>query len=93
VNQKEANSILAGQVQELKKLTYAELYVWVSQRKVETLAVSGPSGIEYQIERQAMWDNKHRGDIRVFVSVDDGGWVSGLLPRCESFIVSPGESS
>jgi hypothetical protein len=61
VNQDEANEILAGQVRQLKKLPYAEFYAWASQRKVETLAVIGPSGIEYQIERQAMWTTSTEG--------------------------------
>jgi hypothetical protein len=88
VNQKEAKEILANRVRELKQLPYATFRSWVILKKVETPVASGPSGTEYQIEIQAMWDSKRRGDIRVFVSVDDGGLVSSLLPLCDSFIIS-----
>jgi hypothetical protein len=88
VNQGEAKEILAGRVQQLKKLPYAEFRSWVIEKKIETPLANGPSGTEYQLEIQAMWDGKRGGDIRVFVSVDDGGLVSSLLPLCDSFIVS-----
>jgi hypothetical protein len=80
VNQEEAEEILANRVRQLKKLPYAEFRSWVIEKKTETPLMKGPSGTEYQVEIQAMWDSKRRGDIRVFVSVDDGGLVSSSLP-------------
>ena len=88
MNQKEARTLLTNHVQELKKLSYADLHSWVVEKKIETPAVKGPSGTDYQIEIQALWDNEHRLDIRVLVSIDDGGWLSSFLPLCESFVVS-----
>ena len=88
MNQEEAKEILANRVRQLKKLPYSEFRAWVIEKKIETPVANGPSGTEYQIEIQAMWDSKRRGDIRVFVSVDDGGLVSSLMPLCDSFVVS-----
>lgn len=34
----------------------------------------GTSGTEYQIETQAFWDSAKPGDLRVSVTVDNGGW-------------------
>src|SRR5262249_25948016 len=89
VNQEEAKEILAIQVGELKRLSYAELRSWVVEKKIKTPLVNGPSGTEYQMEIQAFWDSKRRGEIRVLVSIDDGGLVSSLFPLCDSFIISP----
>jgi hypothetical protein len=88
VNQEEAKEFLADQVRELKKLPYAEFRSWVVEKKIETPLVKGASGAEYQVEIQAMCDSKRGGDIRVFVSIDDGGLVSSFLPLCSSFIIS-----
>ena len=89
MNQDEAKTLLAAQMQELKKLSYADLHSWVVEKKIETLVMKGPSGTDYQIEIQALWENKRGGAIRVFVSIDDGGWVSSFVPLCESLVVSP----
>lgn len=88
MDREEAKTLLANQLRELQKLSYAEFRSWVIEKKIETPVTKGPSGTEYQMEIQAMWDGKRGGDIRVFVSIDDGGFVSSLLPLCDSFVVS-----
>jgi hypothetical protein len=89
VNQEEAKQVLAGQLRELQKLPYAEFRSWVVEKKIDTPSVNGASGAEYQVEIQAMWESKRGGDIRILVSVDDGGLVSSFLPLCGSFVISP----
>ncbi len=42
----------------------------------EYRAEVGPSGTEYQVEVQAFWDDREGGNLRVIVSIDDGGWRS-----------------
>jgi hypothetical protein len=50
----------------------------------------GPSGAEYQIEVDVMWDSpKERVKVRVFGGIDDGRFWTALSPLCESFIVAP----
>ena len=90
MNKAEAKEVLAGQLRELQKLPYAEFRSWVVEKKIETPLVKGASGAEYQVEVEALWDGKPGGDIRVLVSVDDGGFLSSFLPLCGSFIVAPG---
>lgn len=55
--------------------------------EVETETMSGPSGSEYQVEVQALWDAREPGDLRVLVSVDDGAW-SAFRPLTRDFLVA-----
>lgn len=48
----------------------------------------GASGTRYQVETQAHWDSGKDGPLRVFVLIDDGGWLS-FAPMSESFILAP----
>ena len=70
----------------LRNLSYAELLKLLD--KPSTVNVQGPDGKRYQIERQAFWDSKKGGNIRVMVSADDGGW-SAFKPLSGAFIISP----
>ena len=70
----------------LQKLPYAELCKLVN--KTSTTNVQGPDGEQYQIERQAFWDSKTGGNIRVIVSADGGG-LSAFNPLTQDFIISP----
>jgi hypothetical protein len=88
VNKEEAKGLLEDQVRELKKLSYAEFRSWVLEKKIETPLVKGASGTEYQIEIQAMWDSRKGGEIRVLVSVDDGGLLASFSPLGDCFIIS-----
>src|SRR3954453_1537929 len=36
----------------------------------------------YQVELQGFWDDRTKADLRVFVNVDDGGWLRSL--RCQA---------
>jgi hypothetical protein len=51
----------------------------------------GASGTAYQVQTRAYWDAGPQGNIRVVVSIDDGGWRFGW-PMNDSFILSPQES-
>jgi hypothetical protein len=48
----------------------------------------GPSGAEYQVEIEAVWDSRQKGHVRVIASIDDGGWRA-FVPLCDSFIKAP----
>lgn len=92
MNRAEAKVVLESHVRELKKLSYAEFRSWIVERRIETPLVKGASGIEYQVEAEALWDSQPGGNIRVLVSVDDGGLMSTLVPLGDSFLISPGGS-
>ena len=57
-------------------------------KRPETREVSVSSGTVYQVETQAFWDSRKEGDLRVIVSVDDGGWRA-WMPVSEDFILAP----
>jgi hypothetical protein len=80
---------------ELVRLPYSELVGLISDP--ETKDVLAEDGNPYQLEVQAVWDSRKGGDLRVFVSADDGGWRA-FIPTTASFIMRPdgtvvGESS
>jgi hypothetical protein len=89
MNRAEAKAVLGSQVRELKKHSYSEFRSWIVERRIETPLVKGTSGTEYQVEAEALWDSEPSGDIRVLVSVDDGGLLSSFLPLADSFLISP----
>ena len=53
-----------------------------------TFEVKGVSGVRYQLEVQAFWDDKPDNNIRIMVSIDDGG-LRAFYPITEDFIMSP----
>ncbi len=53
-----------------------------------TFEVRGDSGVQYQLEVQAFWDDKPDNNIRVSVSIDDGG-LRAFFPMTDDFIMSP----
>ena len=84
MNNKEALAVLQSALDEYRHRSYGELEVWIG--KDCCLQVVGPSGTEYQLEIQVLWEQAPRGNILVVGSVDDGG-VRALFPLCESFVV------
>lgn len=53
-----------------------------------TLAEPGPSGAEYQIEIEAVWDDAPDHNLRVLFSIDDGG-LRAFAPVMDDFIIGP----
>jgi hypothetical protein len=92
MDKEEATKILQAELEELRSRRYAELLDLIDSPK--TYEITAPSGNKYQIEIQAFWDNPREpgGDLRVIASIDDGGFLSALLPLSMDFIVSPGGS-
>ena len=50
--------------------------------------VRGPSGVEYQIEVDILWDDEPGRALRVAGSIDDGGWRA-FSPLCDDFLLEP----
>ena len=53
-----------------------------------TTEVDGSSGRWYQIETSVFWDGAKDRDLRVIVSIDDGGWRA-FAPMTDDFIMAP----
>ena len=86
MNKAEAREVLAGQLAQLRRATYAELRPLLDEPLTEV--VTAPSGQEYQVEFYAVWDNRKDGNLRVLGAIDDGG-IQSFVPLTESFIISP----
>jgi hypothetical protein len=69
----EASATLAIEVQKLRKRPYCELVRRLLDKQ-ETFEVTAASGVRYQIELQAFWDDKRAKNLRVIGAIDDGGW-------------------
>jgi hypothetical protein len=82
----EAKEILAQQISRLRALEYSELCRLI--KDPEQLEVTSESGAWYQLEIQAWWDDKSEHNLRVLVSIDDGGWRA-IVPLTDDFIIAP----
>ena len=78
----EARRLAALRLQELRQVPYADLR---SSNGTETR--QGQDGVAYQVQTQSWVEDAATGEIRVMVSVDDGGW-SAFLPVSTDFIAT-----
>ena len=85
----EAQGLLGEQIGRLRKLSYEDLRERLDQP--ETFELPGPSGKTYQLEVQAFWDGPRDQNLRVMVSIDDGGWRA-FAPLSSDFIIAPNGS-
>ncbi len=82
----EAKEILAQQIRRLRALGYSELCKLIEEP--EQTEMTSESRAWYQLEIQAWWDDKPDHNLRVLVSIDDGGWRA-MVPLTEDFIIAP----
>ncbi len=83
----EAWQILSTQLDNYKRRPYADLLKSVED--VRHYECSSPSGIQYQVDIEVLWDEKSKGTIRVIGMIDDGGILSSLSPLSSDFIMRP----
>lgn len=84
----EARDVLEQQLASYRGRAYGDLVKLVGTNSV--LAIRGPSGTEYQIEVDVMWDSlRDRVNVLVIGAVDDGRLPGALAPLCASFILAP----
>ena len=57
---------------------------------VTTDEVARDSARSWQLEIEVLWDDEPNGNVRVTVSVDDGG-LRAFVPMTDSFIKTPSE--
>ena len=87
----EAKALLRRELARLRTRPHAELLQLIP---VQARQEQGPSGVMYNIEIQAIFDDPRRGkDLRVMVSVDDGRGLRALVPLTGDFIIAPDGSS
>ena len=87
MDQAEALSIVEAELAKLRQATYAELADRLLGKQ-ETLERLGATGARYQVEIQAFWDDKRKGNLRVCAAIDDGGWRA-FVPLSVDFIRAP----
>jgi hypothetical protein len=89
MDEAEARVLLSQQIEVLRALPFAELRDRFLDSE-EHLDVAGDSGSLYQVEVQALRDDPRvqDGNLRVIVSIDDGGWRA-FSPLNDGFIVAP----
>lgn len=81
----EARRVLTMKLTPYRELSYPELVTKIGND--EHLPCTGPSGTDYQIEIQFVWDDKKDGDVRVLAAIDDGSICGAFRPVCEDFTV------
>ena len=87
MNRNIGRQLIDTELANLEKQPYSEL-LKLMESCCATKAVDGGDGKTYQIQTQVFWDHKKRGDLRVIVAVDDGGWRS-YFPMTGSILVPP----
>jgi hypothetical protein len=88
----EARKVLAAHLDPLRRRSYRDLVGLMGDVQV-TQAV-GPSGTEYQIEIEVMWDSlREHTRILVLGAIDDGRLPGALLPLTDSFLVGPDDTN
>lgn len=82
----EAQAILKREILRLRSLPYDDLVRYLEPYAFE---ITAPSGRMFQVEVEALWDDRKRGHLRVIVSMDAGtGWR--VRPyKSDDFIITP----
>lgn len=57
-------------------------------KEQDNFELVAPSGTRYQVEVEAVWDDRKGNNLRVFVEIDDGS-LSAFHPLTTDFIVAP----
>ena len=86
MDKNEARSILKEYVQRYRGRTYQDLLQLMTN--VDVYEVHTESGKFYQLEFQAIYDDKKMKHIRVHGSISDRG-IRAFFPLSEDFIISP----
>jgi hypothetical protein len=87
MNTTEARSLLNAEMENYRTKTYGELVALIGNG--QNAEVVGPSGVRYNLEIQAFWDDprKPNENLRVIGTIDDGG-LRALAPISDDFIIA-----
>ena len=88
MNRDEAQRVATSYLASYRANAYTELVSLVGT--VQTHRVVAPSGVTFQLEVQAIWDDpeKPHDVLRVTVPVDDRG-LRAFVPVTETFLIGP----
>ena len=86
MDREEAKGILVKELELYRQRSYNDLVYLVGAQ--DTTEIKAPSGIVYQLEFQATWDDKKNGNLRVMGTIDDGGFRA-FFPLTHDFIIAP----
>ena len=88
MDKSEARTLLLEHLALYRKYSYGDLLKLMGNNSVAV--VRGPSGTEYQIEIDILWDSpRDKVNIRVLGAIDDGRLPGALKPLSDSFILAP----
>ena len=82
----EAKTLLLNESMKYRAKSYSDLKRLLGRQ--DTYEVSGPSGIVYQLEVQAFWDDKPDDILRISAAIDDKG-MRAYMPMIEDFLIAP----
>jgi len=86
MDKQEAYSLVQKEIERFVCLSFEELEQHLGNNYTSEVQVT--SGVRYQIDIQVFWDDNDKRNVRIIVSVDDGGW-SAFSPMTDSLLVSP----
>ena len=86
MNKEEARALAAVELEKYRKKSYRELVKLIDEP--ENREVVGSSGIKYQLEINALWDDKPNGVLRVMSAIGDDG-ITAYVPLCDDFLIAP----
>ena len=86
MNKEEAKILLNTLLAKYRAKTYNDLQYLLNEQ--DTSEVEAESGAKYQLEIEAVWDDKKDGNLRVMGAIDDGG-LRAFMPLTNHFIISP----
>jgi len=81
-----AQKVLDKWVAKLRTEPYRELASRVGRATTDEIPRDGERS--WQVEVQVFWDDEPHGNVRVMVSIDDGG-LRAFVPLANDFIKSP----
>ena len=88
MDREEARVILSAHLATFRQRSYQELVGLMGD--VHVVEVFGPSGAQYQIEVEVIWDSsREKTNLRVLGLIDNGRFLSALMPVNDSFVVGP----
>ena len=83
----EAKTVLAEVIARYRDRDYGALARLLGNPEI--FEAPGHSGKLYQIEAEALWDDKAEDNLRLIVSIDDGGLLSSFSPMSDDFVMAP----
>jgi len=86
VNKEEATVVLSKLLGGYRAKSYSDLLPLLHTQN--TSEVTADSGTRYQVEFQAVWDDKKDGNLRVMGCIDDRG-IRAFVPLTDDFIITP----